>query len=584
MSTLTKLASIADYVDQHGQYDLASDITRLTKEAGVYDALRTLFDPEHTPGVDRNTPFWKRLSKGWARGKMDRNLGLVLAIMTELTKLNVKIDKLTAPVKDFQVEVAAFYDKLKGGHITSDNIREESRELQIRLKDTLKLISGKDLRQILKLKERLESQQQSAAEKIKGLDDETKANLMAILKGEELPGMVPRPEQGKEPNSGDTSTYAMRSWLRKFKIQHLPMYAGAETTAGKHQFREFMQEYGYHPKAITDYFMDNGPAQNEGFDRFPKAFGEILRRAHQIQVFENEVRAGRRKKEQVPGVTPKSEVQVPPAAAKEEKTDVSPLPAMPTTAPTNPHIETAKKIQEIAKERLARERGLKDIITPAAPPQQSKADDKLATTAAQRVERQITRLGRVQQLRKLAGEIEIEGPTDEDIEEADLFQNARDTLGIDPDPEADIYKAYPEGRKRLDEDTQADEDELEYYKGRDDTEDSFDERNELLRLQDEYISTLKHNNRGLTPEDDDWTPEPMHRTPHREKGREEQLEDVMTMLRLVDRRIDKMYTTPSREDYHYHDHMRLKDLEREKAKLLKMKAELSGLPEGWVND
>jgi len=529
-----KLAAIADFADQNGQYGVANDATKIIKEAQLWDAIKTLFDPEHTPGVDADTSWRDRLSRGWGRGKMDRNLGLVLSIMTERTKLNEKIEKMTAPIKGFQTEVTSFYDRLRDGRITSSNLRQESRVLQSALKDALSLISGKELKQTLKLRERLEKQQQIAADKMKGLDDTTRSNLMAVLKGESLPGIGSVP--GSRAPIGDGGTDAMKRWLKNQPIPKLSMHDGAITQPGQYSFRGFKVLYGYNPKAIVDYFGSNIKAQEEAFDRYPKVFHEMFRHAQALQTFDDEVARGvhpdsvrKYKKYKMLGISTPST----PAAAAAKKVveqakasgdsefsmpDVNepnenkePAKSGPNKDVVMPNVSepsVAKKLEQLdmkditsipldIKERTERD---KEVATeshkalkkerkknkkqeeprgaqaaPTTLPEEAtkreveeegvaSADDtlSLAASASQRMGRQITRLGRAQRLRKLAGSFSFDAdpsvmvedelnklinemPEDKYLEFAQEDEDAKEPIYVD------MFDANPDGRETFDE-------------------------------------------------------------------------------------------------------------------------------------
>jgi hypothetical protein len=378
--------------------------------------------------VETNTPFWNRLSKGWARGKVDRNLGLVLAIMAERTRLNEKIEKITAPIKSFQEDVTAFYEKLHNGHITSDNFKDESRSLQRGLKETLNTITGKDLRTLLKMRERLIKQQLTAADSISKLSDESKNNLMALIRGESLPGVssnTPGAQPGSNNNAPPLNDVKMpfdkeyvppslRSWLKKLNIAQLPINAHAKTGLGRHQFSTFMSAYGRHPKAVTDYFNNNGSAQAAGFDSFGEYFGEMLRRARQIQIADDEASVGLRDSKQPQGEenTPKPSTNTlqPPQEKPLDLANTDPMIVPPTKAEESKKqdsvvdpeaekkFEMARRKQEELKQNKALIQSIGDRFD------NSDVKSPLARSTAERTAREITRFGRIRALGKIAND------------------------------------------------------------------------------------------------------------------------------------------------------------------------------------
>lgn len=534
-NTLTKLGAIADFADNNNQYDVAGQITNLLKQAQLWDSLKTLFDPEHTPGVDRNTPFWKRLSKGWARGKMDRHLGLVLAIMTERTKLNNKINELIAPLKDFQAVVGTFYEKIRGGSITSENIREESRELQNGLKDTLKLISGKDLREILRMREKLEKQQLIAAEKIKGLDEETRGNLMAVLQGQSLPGANPRDEINSD-RAGTTSykdlsedekrkvtEEKVAKWMRSVGVKNKGLREGLQSK-NVNMFRPFVNAYQANPFVVLEFFNNNPQALEKGFDVFGREFSNMYYWAENAV---NKDREAAEKEKQIPGsgetVKPAEEGDTEPTPVVKENPEnkvelptVNPAlkskPPAPTTfmtAPpehgTSPEEEELRKSDEVAgaledmrlknnlknidtetiKKRLEEQRLRRQIeqanVLKAIPIE--KRRELLAepvTSTAQRVGREINRLARLRNFKKIANDTLL-------LDDEDLL-DVLDPIGIqsedifDQGLDQELYedeKDYNPTQTRLDEyeDVQAPDD----YEDDEDAEDLERKYERLLR-------------------------------------------------------------------------------------------------------
>lgn len=496
-----KLAKIAATADQYGYYSLADDATKLIKQsqlekqAQLWDSLRTLFDPEHTPGVDRNTPFWKRLSKGWARGKMDRHLGLVLAIMTERTKLNEKIKKVIAPVKLFEEQVKSFYEKINNGVINNNNFRDETRELQRGLKDTLNLISNKDLKNILKLRDRLEIQQLQSAEHIKGLDEETKTNLMSVLSGNPLPS---KDEDLKEQTFEGSSLDRLREWVKRKNLPETSFYEGAMTDGGRKIFRDFWEEYGVGPKVIVDNFINNAKVQNEasGFGAtFRRQFAEMLRRAAQTfksdEGYAKEPQNQPKPKQTEQIVAPKNVEKKP--FEVDEKIESIPLeqkqniPEIKKVEPaaSAPSMSLAPE-QSIKKtdDRKERDKEMGEVATKSLVPKAKKpgkskpatkeddTDHGLSTTSA-RLEKSIARFGRVKQLQKLAREMPPDDWDDElkldwpiiDTEELNLEQadqKNQDRLEeealleaydmADEDLDTDMYD-HPEMRETFDEKT-----------------------------------------------------------------------------------------------------------------------------------
>jgi hypothetical protein len=537
---LEKLAILANKADQYGEYEFADSATEIIRTAQLWNSLRTLFDPEHTPGLDRNTPFWKRLSKGWSRGRMDRNLGLVLAIMTERTKLNEKINKLTAPLKEFQEAVSAFYEQLRSGAIKSDNFRSEARNLQKGLKETLNLISGKDLRQILKMRERLESQQLSAAEKIKGLDEETKNNLMSALRGEDLPGMpaaTGRPsDMFQDPNMG--TDRKLRQWLKKFPIARLS-FKDAKSPAGSWSFRKFMEKYGAHPKAVADFFNNNASAQADGFDLFPEQFSELLRHANEMVRYDDEISRGvhrsqQTQKQEVPGALDMPERQddnntepmiVPPAKLEDGQKMEEPIDSEGEKKLERLQQEEAEKLKRNELIRAIQNRGKIPQSIPTAP---------LARSTAERMGREITRLGRVRALNKIA--------EDEDM---------------------DIYEALPEGRERFDE-------------GKD-----YDPTETRLQME-----------KGPTIEDDEGREyDPLYERHVREQSLsiDFMLNSVYRKMQSVIRlqeKVERMENIEKREEAYALLEAELNKLQQEVKRLDKEKASKkeNKLPDGWAND
>lgn len=317
---LTKLAYIAEVADKSGHYEFADLTAQLLKQAGVFDALYTLLDPSHS-GLDQTSGWWKRLLKGWRRGRMDKAFGLALAIKAELNQLNAKINESIAPIKDFQALVADFYDKVMAGDndVNAGNLNQELKDLQRGLRDTLSRVTDAKLKAALNHRQRLKEQLAKAIERIRGLGDDEKEFLVeTVLQGKKAPlpeeaKMAPSAGGGSEEKAQSSTTGRsndlsdMRGWLRTLSIKRMPVGAGAKTGRGQNFFRDFADKYGFNPIAITEFFDQNGEAQAEGLARFsepdtsarrrmvsgddkkkptgpfPGLFSEMLRLARQVQ-------------------------------------------------------------------------------------------------------------------------------------------------------------------------------------------------------------------------------------------------------------------------------------------------------------
>lgn len=436
-----KLAAIADILDSNGHNEIANTATQLLKQAQLFESLRSLFDPE-SAGLDRDTAYWKRLQRGWSRGKMDRNLGLVLAIMAERTKINKKIDELSEPIKGFQEQVATFYDKLRShnSEVRADGLKNELRDLQNGLKSMLKLVASKELKNALRLRERLQDQQLKAAEKIKGLDDDTKTNLLSILSGDKSANNENEIALNKQ-NIDIPTAIRMAKWLRSVGLKQKGLHDGRKSK-NINIFRSFISEYHANPTAIIEFFNSNPQAMEKGFDLFGKDFSNMLFWA------ENAI-----KKDQE--AADKEAVKIVPDTNKEEnksteQNNIISEPASPsapkstkqkTIAPTaiisspeshglSPEEEELRR-REVAPalEKMRKERD-KEIVRKLKEhkertkeiQQQVESQPTTApvvTTTAQRAMREITRFGRMKRIEKLV--------------------NA-----------ADIYDLYPEGRETFD--------------------------------------------------------------------------------------------------------------------------------------
>ena len=449
---LTKLATIADFADRCGEYTIANDADKLTKQAQLFTALQTLFDPNHS-GLDRDSSYWKRLQRGWTRGRMDRGLGILLAINVERTKLNKQILELTAPVKEFQEQVGAFYDKIQAGtnDVNASNLKTELRELQSGLKKMLNLVGSRELKNALKLRERLQEQQLKALEKVKGLDPETIDYLSSVLKGENKA----KPETANgNPKVDQEAAKDITKWLRSLGIKPMKINEGKKSN-DPNIFRQFINAYHMNPIAVSAYFNDNVGAMNKGFDMFGKDFSEMLYYAERVIKADQDLAA----KEQaaVPGVEVKKEQQEPqepnttPDIAPPDinKTPLAPHRIAPEQKPaplkvepkqeggmlskfepTNPSLPAAKnkekeelerhkglarQIMELNKKRKEQKdaKKLKNLLQPVpapipvAPKTEVSPKPPLAGTTAARVERAITALGRMRTMKKIAEERKI---------------------------------------------------------------------------------------------------------------------------------------------------------------------------------
>lgn len=303
---LEKIATIADIADKNGNHQLADDLTNLIKkQANFFEAFRTLFDPTIS-GLDSNSSYWKRLQRGWQKGKIDKGVGLLLAINAERTKTNKKIEQLSEPIRDFQNQINDLYNKLRSGNsdLNASNLKNELKEIQNSLKDMTKLVNSKELKDALRLRDKLQEQQSKALDKVRGLDDESKEYLASVLKAEPKFDLTGRGPLGSEPQNTMDPDYiprSLRSWLKKFNVPTMPIYADAKTPGGKQEFKEFKDTYGVYPKALIEYLRANEPARTEGYKLFGRYFNEMLQKAINTTEYDDKLAAAFRRQEEVPG-------------------------------------------------------------------------------------------------------------------------------------------------------------------------------------------------------------------------------------------------------------------------------------------
>lgn len=461
---LEKLAAIADLADQQGYHEAASDLTQLIKTAQLFDALKTLFDPSTSElGPDSN--WWKRLTRGWSRGKFDRRLGLALAINAERTKLNKKIEMLAQPLKDFSAQVSGFYDKVKSGgdNYGAMDFKSELSQLKSDAAKMKNLIGGKDLRKALDLRNKLNVQQISAVEKIKGIDPEHKDFLINLLNGnikktpegkpenkdvgkdtarpstwptaEEwaargvnapitvVPEAVPGQQDGSVAAGRTKEQKAISDWLKLQDIARRPYDDGFKTSRSAKRAAIIYQRYGFNPFAVLEFFKNNPSKREEGVElfgyHFRKLFDDLdfgveLEKAKSPEV----AKEVNKEVKEVAKEVAKEEVAAPasvPAAvapASVEKKPSAPATKKPSEleldkemARTHDKKEKAEEARAVARKKKVEPKP--EEKTPRPPitdiPLVSPASD-LAVSTATRTSREITRLGRIQQLRKLSQE------------------------------------------------------------------------------------------------------------------------------------------------------------------------------------
>lgn len=208
MNTLFKLGSIADFADRNGYHEIASDCTQLLKNAQIFDALSTLLNPSESELGD-DAGFWKRLTRGWKSGKFDKRLGLALAINEEREKVNKRILELAEPLKTFSDQISSFYNKVRSGgdNYSALDFKSELSQLKSELSKMKMLIAGRPIYKLLDQRNRLNQQQVSAIDKIKGIDPEKKAILIKLLKGENiLPQNVEQLASNTSPTAANSNS------------------------------------------------------------------------------------------------------------------------------------------------------------------------------------------------------------------------------------------------------------------------------------------------------------------------------------------------------------------------------------------
>lgn len=496
---LEKLAAIADFADQNGEYTTANELTTLIKEAQFWDAVKTMLNPS-SGELGEDASFWKRLTRGWKAGKFDRRLGLAFAINEEREKVNKKILSLSAPLKEFSAQVSAFYDKVRSGgdNYTAQDFKEELSTLKSSAGKMKNLIGGKDLRKALDLRNKLNSQQISAIEKIKGIDPQKKEFLIKLLRGEaaqqagpaaagEEKAQAPRQtgEYGPASTNGKSPEQkAIGDWLKLQKFPRREYDEGFTTPRSRGRASTIYGRYGVNPFVLAEFFRQNPDKKDEVMDLvgskpFNKMF-EDIRWAIELEKKEEE------KKEiekLVPGAPTAPETILTPTEEKEKvletvkeiarekeqepvaptpvaapKSQPAPKPSDMMSVPNIPLLTTpppATKKEEVRKSRTSRDKELarlqkaveqKAKPAPTLPKAEEKttrvespADDKIVVTMAARTARQVTRLGRVQQLRKLADNMQADedlldvlDPLD-DVGNQDLMFYGEDGEELDPE-------------------------------------------------------------------------------------------------------------------------------------------------------
>ena len=260
---MIKLAYVADFADENGEYELANNADQIICQAQVFDALQELFSP-----TDPKASWWNRMVRGWRSGKFGKPLGMVMAIAAERTKLNKKIEERLAPMKAFQEHVGILHDKIKAGaeNYHSGDFKEELRSLNSSLKEMVKLVNSRDLRKELDLRNRLNSQQIKAFERIKGYPPEELEKLKRLLSPEAQSAAATPPKKEE-----------LNDWLKVVVTKkQLPEYGA--TAEDINIFRSFFNMYSQNPVAIIEFFNDpaNQKVRDDGEAKFGSAFNDML--------------------------------------------------------------------------------------------------------------------------------------------------------------------------------------------------------------------------------------------------------------------------------------------------------------------
>lgn len=520
---LEKLAAIANFADQHGEYEIASDLTQLIKNAQLFDALRTLFDPS-TSELGPDSSWWKRLTRGWSKGKFDRRLGLALAINAERTKLNKKIEQLAQPLKDFSAQVAAFYDKVKSGgeNYGATDFKAELSQLKSDAAKMKNLVGGKDLRKALDLRNKLNQQQIAAVEKIKGIDPEHKDFLIKLLNGEikKAPEGVAK-EEAKEVVPGATEMggsikrspeqKAVSDWLKLQKIVPADYDEGFSGARSQGRAAQIYQRYGFNPFAVLQFLKENPEKKKEGVELFGPRFRKLiedmnwaieLEKAKEQKVEKALESLNAPKEEVVPApaaAAPAAEAPKAEAPKKVEAPAATPAAAKPKkklSPDAQADIATLSQVDKYERELEDKKKGkgkkvsLPEEKTPRAQEEIkpiSPASDLAVSTAA-RTAREITRLGRVRQLAKFAQDMQ----KDEDLLDVlDPLDRSEDLMDKGIPEQFDEEKDYDPTQTGVD--MYHGEQEEEAMRGDEDDEDggSWGWRNELrMREKQDTLNSL----------------------------------------------------------------------------------------------
>ena len=177
---IDKLVKIANYADNSGNFALANNVDNLLKQAGIFDAFRTLVDPSYG-GLDQTSSYWKRMQRGLRKGRIDRKIGVIFSLSIQREQLDTEITKLAAPVAEYKKVVDNFYDKLIAKTVVPSNLKNEVRELRIALRSMEKLLASRRLVSLLKTREKVHMQMKTAVEQLKALSPESKDYLIKLL-------------------------------------------------------------------------------------------------------------------------------------------------------------------------------------------------------------------------------------------------------------------------------------------------------------------------------------------------------------------------------------------------------------------
>lgn len=177
---LNKLATIADLADANGLPEVADDIDSFIKSASVWDGFAAMINPERYY-LDRGVSLRNRFLTGLKRGRIDRTLGSLIALVAQRDDLDRQIAERAKPIADFRDKLSQFYDAIISKSIAREKLKDSLKDLQREIRQMSREVHAPKLKSLLEQRDKFNDNILKAIDKLRGINDQNKTKLKQLI-------------------------------------------------------------------------------------------------------------------------------------------------------------------------------------------------------------------------------------------------------------------------------------------------------------------------------------------------------------------------------------------------------------------